>query len=400
VFCGWDWGSTHHGVCVIDDGGMVLRRWLIAHNGERLGELFFELAEIAPPESLPIAIERGEGLVVELIADAGHAVLMVDPAGFKAARPRWGSAGAKSDLGDAYMLADYARTDGHRLRRAQPVAHATRDLAVLVRSRTSLVEARTAASNQLWAVLAEHWPGAGAVFQKLISPIALAFLADYPTPEAAAHLGEGRMGQFCRRHAYRGAKTPAELLGRLRAAPSATNPISAPVLASVVAASVAQIRLLNGEIARLERDGRDALAAHPKAGLLEELPRVANVSLAQLIAEIGPLLDRCDNAEQVAAMCGAAPVTRASGKTHTVGFRYAANKPARVAITGFADNSRHSSAWAAERYRQARTRGARHPHAVRVVARGWIRVIWACWHTGTAYTPSRHRGEQLAAAMT
>jgi hypothetical protein len=99
-------------------------------------------------------------------------------------------------------------------------------------------------------------------------------------------------------------------------------------------------------------------------------------------------------------MCGAAPVTRASGKTRTVGFRYAANKPARVAITGFADNSRHSSAWAAERYRQARTRGARHPHAVRVVARGWIRVIWACWHTGTAYTPSRHRGEQLAAAMT
>jgi len=65
-----------------------------------------------------------------------------------------------------------------------------------------------------------------------------------------------------------------------------------------------------------------------------------------------------------------------------------------------ADNSRHSSAWAAERYRQTRTRGARHPHAVRVVARAWIRVIWACWDTGTAYTPSRHRGEQLAAAMT
>ena len=117
----------------LDDGGTVLGRWLVAHNGERLGELFVELAEIAPPESLPIAIERGEGLVVELIVDAGHTVLMVDPAGFKAARPRWGSAGAKSDLGDAYMLADYARTDGHRLRRVQPVAQATRDLAVLVR---------------------------------------------------------------------------------------------------------------------------------------------------------------------------------------------------------------------------------------------------------------------------
>ena len=77
--------------------------------------------------------------------------------------------------------------------------------------------------------------------------------------------------------------------------------------------------------------------------MLKTLPRVANVSLAALIAEIGPLLERCENPEQVAAMCGAAPVTKASGKSRTVGFRYAANRPARVAITGFADNSRHSS---------------------------------------------------------
>jgi len=89
-------------------------------------------------------------------------------------------------------------------------------------------------------------------------------------------------------------------------------------------------------------------------------------------------------------------VTRASGKTHTVGFRYAANKASRVANTGFADNSRHSSAWAADRYSQVRARGARHPHAVRIWARCWLRVIWACWHTNTIYDPSRHGGEQLA----
>src|ERR671910_2780880 len=167
---------------------------------------------------------------------------MVDPAGFKAARPRWGSAGAKSDLGDAYMLADYARTDGHRLRRVQPMADATRDLAVLVRSRTSLVEARTAASNQLWAVLAEHWPGAAGLFQKLTSKIALAFLTDYPTPQSVAHLGEGRMRQFCRRHAYRGGKPAAELVRRLRAAPAAAKLINAETLAAIVTGFVAQIR--------------------------------------------------------------------------------------------------------------------------------------------------------------
>ena len=401
MFCGWDWGSTRHGVCVIDDNGAVVKRWLIAHTDGDLGRLFGELAEFGETTAMPIAIERGEGLIVGLIVGAGHPAMMVEPSAFKAARPRWGSAGAKSDLGDAFMLADYARTDGHRLRRVGPVEQATRELGALVRARTSLVEARTAASNQLWAVLAEHWPGAGVVFQKLISPIALAFLSDYPTPESAALVGEGRMDQFCRRHAYRGGKSPAELVGRLRAAPVSADPIASTVLTTIVRASVAQIRLLNAEIARIERgDLAAALAAHPKTALLKTLPRVANVSLAQLIAEVGPLLERCDNPEQVAAMCGAAPVTRASGKSHTVGFRYAANKPARAAITGFADNSRHSSAWAADSYRKARARGARHPHAVRIVARGWVRVIWACWTTDTVYDPSRHRGEQLATPTT
>lgn len=403
MFCGWDWGSTVHGVCLIDDQGAVVKRWMVQHTEDQLLNVFREIAELVEGDDagqVPIAIERGEGLVVGLIAGAGHPVWMVEPAAFKAARPRWGSAGAKSDLGDAFMLADYARTDGHRLRRVEPVARATRELAALVRARTALVEARTAASNQLWAILAEHWPGAAVVFQKLTSQIALAFLTDYPTPQSATLLGQGRMGQFCRRHSYRGGKSPAELVRRLRAAPTSANPIAPAVLEAIVRGSTAQIRLLNTEITHLERDIADALAAHPKTPLLQTLPRVATVSLAALIAEIGPLLERCENPEQVAAMCGAAPVTRASGKSRAVGFRYTANKPARVAITGFADNSRHSSAWASDAYRRARARGARHPHAVRILARSWVRVIWACWTTDTIYDPSRHRSEWLLAAGT
>ncbi len=403
MFCGWDWGSTVHGVCLIDDKGVVVKRWMVQHTEDQLRNVFDELAQLVERGDVgqvPIAIERGEGLVVGLIAGAGHPVWMVEPAAFKAARPRWGSAGAKSDLGDAFMLADYARTDGHRLRRIEPVERATRELAALVRARTALVEARTAASNQLWAILAEHWPGAAVVFQKLTSQITLAFLTDYPTPQTAALLGEGRMGQFCRRHSYRGGKTPAELVRRLRAAPASANPIAPTILEAIVRGSTAQIRLLNTEITHLEGDIADALAAHPKTPLLQTLPRVATVSLAALIAEIGPLLERCENPEQVAALCGAAPVTRASGKSRTVGFRYTANKPARVAITSFADNSRHSSAWAGDAYRRARARGARHPHAVRILARSWIRVIWACWTTDTTYDPSRHRSERLIAAAT
>ena len=89
------------------------------------------------------------------------------------------------------------------------------------------------------------------MFQKLTSQVALAFLADYPTPQSAALLGEGRMRQFCRRHSYRGGKSPAELVGRLRTAPATANPIAPKVLESIVRGSIAQITLLNTEIARL-----------------------------------------------------------------------------------------------------------------------------------------------------
>ncbi len=121
------------------------------------------------------------------------------------------------------------------------------------------------------------------VFQKLTSQIALAFLTDYPTtPQSAAQLGEGRMARFYRRHSYRGGKSPAELVGRLRAAPASTNPI-APRSLHRSCRPTAHIRLLNTELTRLERDLAKVLPAHPKTPLLQTLPRVAAVSLAALI---------------------------------------------------------------------------------------------------------------------
>ena len=139
--------------------------------------------------------------------------------------------------------------------------------------------------------------------------------------------------------------------------------------------------------------------AHPNAALVAELPCVANVSLGQLIAEVGPLLERCDNPEQVDAMRGLSR-DASVGQDRTIGFRYAANKPAQVAITGFADNFRH--AWSAsdfaaeDRYQQARARGASHP-----TPRVQSSMAAGPWPSGRAGTPaplnpSRHRGEQLA----
>jgi transposase len=396
-YVGWDWASRSHDLTVLDGSGSVRERWAFPHTEVGWTTTLRRLRGLGEPQDLPVIIEKASGLVVDRLLEAGHPVVAVHPNSFYAARPRWGASGAKSDPGDSYKLADYLRTDGHRLRRLQPTERGLRELRALVRLRDDQVRARTATINQLTATLDAHWPGPRDLFCSLASSIALAFLTDYPTPQTAARLGEARMAGFCRRNAYRGGKTPAELLARLRAAPAAPVGLSSATLSTIITAQVQLLRALQAAIARVERTIADHVAQHPRAQLLSQLPGVGTINLAQLLAEIGPILDRVDTAEQAATECGAAPVTKASGKSSGVYFRWAANTRARKAITSFAHNARMQSPWAAQLYAQARARGKTNPHATRIVARAWIRVIWACWHTGIPYDPGRHEPRQLSA---
>jgi Transposase len=206
MFLGWDWASATHDVTVLDDAGVVVDRWAFRHTEQDLVGALERLARLAEPAALPVIIERASGLVVERLVAAGHPVVPVHLTAFWAARPRWGASGAKSDPGDSYKLADSLRTDGHRLRRLDPPDVGLQELQARVRLREDHVRARTAASMKLGALLEAYWPGPNAVFFRLASPIALAFLTDYPTPHAAARLGEARMASFCRRHSYRGGR--------------------------------------------------------------------------------------------------------------------------------------------------------------------------------------------------
>jgi transposase len=232
-YVGLDWASQAHDVTVLDEAGQVLDRWAFPHSEAGWLMTMDRLRRQGMPEELPVIVERTSGPVVDRLLSAGHPVVPVHPTAFFAARPRWGASGAKSDPGDSYKLADYLRTDGHRLRRLAPVDPGLQELQALVRLRDNHVRARTAASNQLTAMLDAYWPGPRQLFVSLTSLIALSFLADYPTPAVAAHLTEARMAAFLRRHHYRGGKTPAELVARLRAAPVAHAGLPTATLAAM-----------------------------------------------------------------------------------------------------------------------------------------------------------------------
>lgn len=387
---GWDWGNTTHAVAVIDDQGHMIDRWPCSHTEEELRDTLARLASHGTPGELPVAIETTRGLVVDRLLDAGHPVVPVHPNAFNAVRPRWGAARAKDDPGDAFKLADYLRTDGHRLRTLRPPEQATLELQALVRTREDQVTARVAATNQLDALLAEHWPGAGVVFSSLDSDIALAFCDRFPTPAGARRLAPARMRDWLARQHYSGRSAPADLVAKLRGAPAPASRLGEDTIAALVHAQVAVIRALKTAIDDLETQIDTALAAHPWAALIETLPRVGTVNLAQIIGEVGPLLEHAASADQLAAEAGVVPVTRASGKSRAVVFRYATNRRARQALVGWADNSRHDSPWAKNIYDTAREQNKRHPHAVRILARSWLRIIYACWRDGACYDPLTH----------
>src|ERR671931_412582 len=154
LFVGIDWAARSHELCVVDEAGAIAFRFGFAHSERGISAAFARLAELAPANELPVAIERPSGLLVERLLEAGHPVVPVHPNAFAAARGRWGAAGAKSDPGDSYKLADYLRTDGHRLRRLEPMDPVTRHLQALVRLRDDHIAAKTPARTRPnWRIL-------------------------------------------------------------------------------------------------------------------------------------------------------------------------------------------------------------------------------------------------------
>lgn len=391
-FAGLDWASQSHAVCVIDAQGSVHERLEVAHSAAGLAELLRRLKHWHCP---PVAIERPSGLVVDTLVEAGITVVPIHPNAVKATRPRYRSHGAKSDASDAYLLADLLRTDGHRFKPLSPQGDEIRALRALVRGRDDLVATRVQLANQLRSSLESFWPGAAAVFADVDSPIALAFIERYPTPETAARLGPKRMAAFCAQHAYCGRRSPQELLARLHEAPAPLNgelEMDAKgelvrCLARTLVRLVEQIRLLSSRI-------EHHVASSDDGRILMSFPRAGRICAAQILAELGSVRERFDSDAQLAAEAGVAPVTYASGKSKAVAFRWACNHRLRAALTCLADNSRHASAWAADVYARARARGCDHPHAVRILCRAWVRVIWRAWTERTPYDPARHGAYQ------
>jgi transposase len=391
VTAGIDWARDDHAACIVDGRGRKIATTMVEHTIGGLRELVVFLSRHGVGE---VAIERPDGPVVDTLLAAGLTVVVVSPNQVKNLRGRYGSAGNKDDRFDAYVLADTLRTDRARLRPLVPDHADTIALRRACRARKDLVRHRVAAANQLRAHLRNVFPGAVGLFKDLDSEISLAFLARFDTQDRADWLTAKRLGDWLSKQGYSGRGNPELLHQRLLEAPRGAIGEHATSQAHITAALVALLRTLVEQIKALSTQIDHQLDAHVDAHIFTSLPRSGRVRAARLLAEIGDCRARFPSPESLTCLAGVAPSTRQSGKLRTVGFRWSCDKQLRDAVTDFAADSRQTNPWAADLYDRARARGHDHAHAVRILARAWLHVIWHCWQDGVAYNPETHRALQ------
>ncbi len=387
---GLDWAQDDHVLCVVDFAtGKVRDRLELPHASDGLTALVRRLAKLGCAE---VAIERPDDPVVDALLEEGLTVVVISPNQVKNLRSRYGSAGNKDDRFDAYVLADKLRTDRARLRVLVPDSPATLTLRATVRARKDLVGTRVGVANQLRAHLNNVFPAATVLFADTDSPISPAFLARFTHQGLADWLSPERLAHWLQAVGYCGRTTSEQLHARLLAAPRGLTGDDGLARAHITLAYLATLQTLREQITALEQQIREQLAAHTDSHIFTSLPRSGTVRAARLLAEIGDCRARFPTPASLARLAGVAPSTRASGKSRHVGFRWACDKQLRDAVCDFAGDSRRANPWAQDLYAQARARG--HDHAVHVLARAWLYVIWHCWQNSTAYDPTQHHALQ------
>jgi transposase len=239
------------------------------------------------------------------------------------------------------------------------------------------------------------------VFCSVDSQIALAFLRRYPSPSDARGLGEQRLAAFLTRHGYTGRKPARELLTRLRnGAQGRAGELETEARRQLVLALVSALEPVVARISELTIEIRHALDEHPDGPTFRSLFIAADSWLcaATMLAEIGDCRERYPSYRALAADGGQSPVASESGKSKRAQFRWACDHRLREAFNVLADSSRRHNPWAADIYKRARARGARHAHAARILGRSWSQVIWRLWQDHDTYDPLKHAARQRVIA--
>jgi hypothetical protein len=390
LFVGVDWAERHHDVCVMGPEGLVYGKRRVPDSVGGIGELHALVAEHAEEDDdeVVVGIEIDRGLLVGSLVAAGYEVFAINPMAVARYRDRHTTSGAKSDTGDAKVLADLVRTDRHNHRLVAGDSELVEGVKLLARAHQSAIWSRQRQLNALRSSLREYYLGALLAFgTDLGSADALAVLAIAPTPEIGRGLSRSKIGSALRRGGrQRNVEARAE---EIQAALRATQLEAAPAIARahglVTRSAVTVIGAFNTEIDELEAALSEHFEQHPDAKVVRSLPGLGTVLGARVLGEFGDDRTRFSGPKCRKNYAGTSPITKASGQSRVVLARFARNRRLADACDQWAFCALNPSPGARHYYDQLRSRGKTHRQALRQVGNRLVGILHVCLERGLLY---------------
>lgn len=390
-YLGVDWADQFHQVWVSDPKGKKVAEMKIEQTPKGMSELGLWLNERkAEGIELWAGIEKPHGRIVDFLLDHGVVVYPINPKALDRVRDRFRMSQSKSDSFDAYVLAEFVRTDHVHLRVLQPSSEQAQELKMLTRDHHRLVRQKTRLLNQIQVTLKEYYPRPLEVFD-LETNLALDFLTQYPTPQALSKLSRRHWNRFAKREHHLGEARCKELWEKLSQAQLAIPEHVVRAKAQLFAVLVIQLKSLIEAVNSYSEKVQRFFASMPAAKLVETLPGgKSGTTVPMLWAELGDAKSRWESFRHLQAEAGGVPVTKASGKSHVVHFRFACNKLMRYASYWLSFTSLNRCEWANKYYRDQRAKGHGHHQALRALGAKWLKIIFIMWRDNKPYDENYH----------
>ncbi len=404
IFVGVDWAEAHHDVHVQNEEGKRLGGGRLPEGVDGIAR-FHELvgAHAGQPGEVVIGIETDRGLFVAALVATGYVLYAVNPMSTSRYRDRHSTSGAKSDPGDAKVLADMVRTDRHNHRPVAGDSEEVEAIKVLARAHQSMIWSRGRQTNALRSTLREFYPAALDAFEDLSSGDATEVLRVAPTPVLGMALSISKIASALRRGGRQRRIDPraAAIQAALRAPQLAGSAVIATVMGATVSASVAVIVAMNAQIALLGDQIASNFDAHPDALVIQSQPGLGTILGARVLGEFGDEPNRYEDAKSRKNYAGSSPITRASGTKRVVLARYARNGRLADAIYLWAFASLTCSPGARAFYDAHRGRGDTHHAALRALGNRLVGILHGCLAHHVTYDEAiawGHRSDSCSVA--
>jgi transposase len=407
LFLGNDWAEAHHDIELQDELRRVLRRRRLPEGVAGLAQLHAlvadHLGDLDEPSAVLVGIETDRGPWVQALIAAGYTVYAINPLQVSRYRERHATSGAKSDPGDAHVLAEIVRTDRAHHRPTAGDSVQADVVKTLARTHQTMIWTRQRQANQLRSMLREFFPAALVAFaDDLAGRDSMAVLAIAPTPAAGRALTRSRIAAALRRAGRQRNidQRAGQILDALRSEHLGLSEALTAAYGASVRSLVTVITTMAAEVQVLETEVNRCFGQHPDAEIITSQPGLGVVLGARVLAEFGDDKDRFADAKARRNYAGTSPITRASGTRRVVLARFARNRRLADALHQQAMSALTASPRARAYYDTHRARGATHHQALRALSNPLVGILDGCLRHRTSYdehTAWAHRQATAAA---